>query len=261
MSKKLGIKIEDIVDLYNQGQTPIQIAEKYGCCTANICRRLKKAGIKVTRDYSKARHIRTGRYQIDLDFFKQIDTEEKAYFLGVMYSDGSVSEDQFYLKLKDEDVVRKFKEALKCENPIKHNEIPYYNYILQISCREMCQDLINWGCTINKTRTITFPNIDKSLYRHFIRGFFDGDGCIRVGVTKSKCHFDIVSASRTFLLQLKEILNPIASHIGISKEKSYDIWHLRCGGKQVQQILDWLYKDSTVYMQRKYFKYQLISSL
>ena len=111
MSKKLVIKIDEIVTLYNQGNTPAQIAENYGCCISNITRRLKKAGIEFKRDYSKARYSRNGRHKIDIDFFKCINTEEKAYFLGIMYSDGSVSDNQFYLKLKDEDVVVKFKKA------------------------------------------------------------------------------------------------------------------------------------------------------
>ena len=102
MSKKLGIKIDEIVTLYNQGNTPAQIAERYGCCTSNITRRLKKVGIEFKRDYLKTRHNRNGRHKIDTDFFKCINTEEKAYFLGIMYSDGSVSDNQFYLKLKDE---------------------------------------------------------------------------------------------------------------------------------------------------------------
>lgn len=261
MSKKLGIKIDEIITLYNQGNTPAQIAENYGCCTSNITRRLKKAGIEFKRDYSKTRYSRNDRHKIDIDFFKYINTEEKAYFLGLMYSDGSVSNNQFYLKLKDEDVIVKFKEALKCDYPITHNENPYYNYILQVSSKEMCRDLINLGCYKNKTRIIKFPNIDSSLFKHFIRGFFDGDGCLRIGKTKGKCIFDITSASYTFIIQLKTILTPIASHIGITKESKYEVWHLRCGGQQVQQILDWLYEDSTVYMQRKYFKYQLLSSL
>lgn len=261
MGKKLGIKIDELITLYNQGKTPVQIAEIYKCCISNITRRLKKAGISFKRDYSKVRYRRTGKHDIDINFFKTIDTEEKAYFLGLMYSDGSVSDNQFYLKLKDEDVVIKFKKALKCDYPIKHNEKPYYNYILQVSSKEMCNDLINLGCFKNKTKIIQFPNINPSLHNHFIRGFFDGDGCIRVGITKGKCSFDITSASYTFLIQLKTILEPVTTHIGISKENKYDVWHLRCGGKQVQQLLNWLYKDSTVYMQRKYFKYQLLSSL
>lgn len=261
MGNKIGIKIEDIVSLYNKGNTPAQIAELCNCTTSNITRRLKKFGITFKRDYSKTRHSRINKCNIDLSFFKTIDTEEKAYFLGIMYSDGSVTQNQFYLKLKDEDVIVKFKKALQCGYSIKHSEFPYYNYILQISSKEMCSDLIKLGCTPNKTRTIKFPNIDKSLYRHFIRGFMDGDGCIRVGRTKGKCMFDITSASHEFIIQLKEILSIVATHIGISKESKYDVWHLRCAGKQTQQILDWLYADSTIYMERKYFKYKLLSSL
>lgn len=261
MGNKKGINIEDIISLYQEGKTPIQISEVYNCSPINISRRLKKAGFNVVRDSTKRRYTRLNRTEVDTSFFENIDTEEKAYFLGIMFSDGSVSRNQFYLKLKDEDVVVKFKEALKCNYAIRHNEIPYYNYILQISSIKMCEDLTNLGCCPNKTRVLKFPNIPNSLYRHFIRGFLDGDGCIRVGKTLGTSSLDIACASQEFIITLKEVLAPIAIHIGISKEKKYDVWHLRCGGRQVKTILDWLYKDSTVYMDRKYFKYQLLSSL
>ena len=258
---KKGIDINYIISLYKEGKNSAEISEIVGCCPINITRRLKKVGIKFKRDYSKVRHCRDNRTPIDINFFKTIDTEEKAYFLGIMFSDGSVGRNQFYLKLKDEDVVIKFKNSLKCSYPIKHNESPYSNYILEISCQEMCNDLIKLGCVPNKTKIIQFPNIPKELNRHFIRGFMDGDGCIRVGETVGKCIFDIACASYQFVQQLRDILTPFTSHIGISKETKYDVWHLRCAGKQVKTLLDWLYQDSTVYMQRKYFKYQLISSL
>lgn len=258
---KKGININQIISLYNEGKNALEIAEKLGCCTSNVTRRLKTIGINFKRDYSKTRYNRINKTAINLNFFKEIDTEEKAYFLGIMFSDGSISHNQFYLKLKDSDVIYKFKKALKCDYHIKHNEFPYDNYVLEISCQEMCKDLIKLGCTPNKTRTIQFPDIPTDMYRHFIRGFMDGDGCIRVGKTLGKCMFDITSASYQFILQLKEILISYTSHIGIIKESKYDVWHLRCAGKQVKFLLNWLYENSNVYMQRKYFKYQLISSL
>lgn len=119
----------------------------------------------------------------------------------------------------------------------------------------MCQNLVDLGCTINKTKTIRFPKIPENLIPHFIRGFIDGDGCIRVGNTLGGCMLDIASASPQFILDLKDKIEPYASHVGISKEINFDVWHLRCGGKQVKAILNWIYADSTVYMQRKYFKY------
>ena len=51
MSKKLGIKIDKLITLYNQGNTPTQIAELYGCCVSNVARRLKKAGIVFKRNF------------------------------------------------------------------------------------------------------------------------------------------------------------------------------------------------------------------
>lgn len=118
---KKGISIDKIISLFNEGKTPAEISETLECCISNVTRRLKKAGLNVTRDYSKTRYNRIGRIPIDINFFKVIDTEEKAYFLGIMFSDGSVSKNQFYLKLKDEDVVLKFKNALKCGYPIRYN--------------------------------------------------------------------------------------------------------------------------------------------
>ena len=261
MTNKLGIKIDDILKMYESGKTPAEIAEYFNCCLPNITRRLKKAGVPFQRNYFKDRRVRTNRHKVDTTFFKEIDTEEKAYFLGIMMADGSIgtNKTQFYLKLKDEDVVVKFKEALKCDYSIKHHDNPY-SYILQVSCQELIEDLIKWGCTPNKTYTLQLPKIKEDLMHHFIRGFMDGDGCIRVGKTRSTDYFDIVSASKIFIEQLKEVLLPHTNHIGISKETKYNVWHLRCGGKQVKPLLDWIYKDSTIYMQRKFFKYQLLSS-
>ena len=59
----------------------------------------------------------------------------------------------------------------------------------------MCKDLTNLGCCPNKTRALKFPNIPNSLYKHFIRGFLDGDGCIRVGKTLGNSLLDIACAS------------------------------------------------------------------
>lgn len=260
MRRSLNIDTNYIISLYNEGKSPIEIAEIYNCWIGSITRRLRAQGIQIKRDYSKTRYSRKGKHKIDINFFEKINTEEKAYFLGIMFSDGSVSKNQFYLKLNDEDVIIKFKNALKCDYNIIHNETPYYNYILEVSSNKMCNDLIALGCTINKTKSIQFPNIPSNLWNHFIRGFIDGDGCIRVGKTRGKDFLDIASASYSFIIQLKEKLTPYSSHLGICKEKKYDVWHLRCCGKQVKILLDWIYKDATIYMNRKYFKYQLLSS-
>lgn len=256
---KKGIKLEEILDMYNQGLPPVQIAEHFGCCCANITRRLKKAGIPFKRSYSTVRYNRTNRYIVDENYFKDIDTEGKAYFLGLMYSDGSVSQNQFYLKLKDEGVIQQFKQELKAETPIRRIEKPWDAYILEVSCKRLCQHLINQGCVPNKTRVIQVPKLREDLYRHFIRGFFDGDGCLQLQDKIYHCRFDLTSASLQFLEQLRPIITAKALTNGsLQKETNYDVWHLNYSGHQVSQILDWLYKDSHFYMKRKHDKYLIL---
>lgn len=263
---KKGINLQTIIELYNNGLSIIQIAEQLNCTISNISRRLKKAGYKVFLDYTKSRYNRRGRYYINQYFFENIETEEQAYFLGIMYSDGSVSDNFFYLKLTDEDVVQKFKKALQFEGPIKYKHYEEKNYKdtykLAVYCKKMVKDLIQLGCVPNKTRVIEFPNIRKDLIRHFIRGFFDGDGCLSLDKNIGHCRFDIVCASEKFLKQIRPIItNQALTNGSLFKESKYEVWHLKYSGKQVKQILDWLYTDSTVYMERKYNKYLLLSSL
>ena len=123
-----------------------------------------------------------------------------------MFSDGSVTAEKFYLKLKDKDVIIKFKKALNAEQPIAYYKVPYISYKIEVCSKEMCSDLISLGCIPNKTRIIRFPSIPEHLYNHFIRGFIDGDGCIRVGYNLGSCLLNITSASYNFLLDLQNIL-------------------------------------------------------
>ena len=110
--QKKNIKLEEIIELYNTYNNISVIAEKLGCCAANVCRRLKKAGVIISRDYTKRRESSREKTYVDESYFKEINTESKAYFLGLMYADGSVSKNTFYLKLKDEDIIQEFKKHL-----------------------------------------------------------------------------------------------------------------------------------------------------
>lgn len=116
MSNKKGISFERILELYQSGKNIAEIAEEVGCKICNVSNRLKKKGFTRPRDYTKTRYCRTNKLKVNLNFFKNILTEEQAYFLGIMFADGSVTPAKFYLKLKDEDVIVKFKEALNSES-------------------------------------------------------------------------------------------------------------------------------------------------
>lgn len=253
--QKKNIKLEEIIKLYDTYNNVGIVAEKLNCCIANVCRRLKKAGVVISRDYTRRRESTREKIYVDESYFKEINTESKAYFLGLMYADGSVSKNTFYLKLKDEDIIQEFKKHLNTEADVK---IINSQYILTICRQSMCNDLINHGCYINKTKSIRFPNLEKSLIRHFIRGFYDGDGSLILNINRNHNCLNFTSGSLEFLKQLQEKLKVISiTNGGISKERNYEVWHLRYGGRQVHIILNWLYKDSNSYLKRKYNKYLL----
>lgn len=263
MGKK-GIALERIVELLNEGKTLVEIGEILGCSTSNVGKRLKKEGVPFKRDYSKSRYKRTNRHTLNEYYFDFIDTEDKAYFLGLLYSDGSMEENQFYIKLTDLDVLQRLKEVLNTSVPIRtvyhENKNWKTTYVLTISSKYMCRKLSELGCIKNKSRAIRLPNIKEELIRHFIRGFFDGDGCLYLHDKIYHCVLDIASASKQFLEDIRPIMALNGKTNGyLGKEKNHEVWHLHFGGHQVFSILEWLYKDATIYMQRKYNKYKLLS--
>ena len=262
MKKKL-IKIEEILSLHNQGLSITVISEKLNCTPTNVMRRLNKIGISSNK--VPKRNRRTNRYKVDESYFEEIDTSEKAYILGLLYADGSVDKNGFYIKMKDEELLLKVKKSLKSEHPVKfvNYDSRYTAYILTVSSRKISKDLIKQGCFINKTYTLEFPNIEKSLYSHFVRGFFDGDGCLSISDNKSTCRFDLTSASTDLLISIREIISSFSKTNGnLRKENGKsNAWHLRFSGSQVIDVMNWIYKDSTIFMKRKHDKFLIYKSV
>ena len=76
------------------------------------------------------------------------------------------------------------------------------------------------------------------------------------------CRFDLTSASKVFLEQVRPIITKQAFTNGyLGKETKYNVYHLNYTGHQVKKILDWLYLDSNFYLKRKYDKYQILKSM
>ena len=126
------------------------------------------------------------------DYFRTIDEESKAYWLGFLYADGCISNDLktiiIELSAKDLRHIEKFKKAIEAPQNIQLYERDGVKFArIRIGCKEMVSDLIEKGCHPHKTFDVHFPNLDtvpNELIKHFIRGVFDGDGCI--SLTKRK---------------------------------------------------------------------------
>jgi hypothetical protein len=218
--------------------------------------------------------MNTVKYITNKNFFDRIDTEEKAYFLGFMYADGNnyINAPHTYevsIKLQEQDkyILEKFRDLISPKSNIKlykDNKSQTYLYALRISSKLLCNQLISLGCVPNKSLILEFPNfIEDNLLNHFIRGYFDGDGSIYKRPPKVSGQIDYsvqFISSNKFCAKLKNILENklnIYFTLRLSKPKTNQITTtISVGGnKQVKRMLDYLYKDATIYLPRKYQKY------
>lgn len=251
--KKITSEIKDLlVKEYLAGESAEKIGIKYKIDPGVVKRAVIKAGFKL-RTLSEAKRV----FKINDSFFNTIDSEEKAYFLGLMYADGHVSKNgrgwNIILHNKDKDVLEKLSLLIygfiKLDSVFIKN-IEYVNF--RVASVKMNKDLVNAGCGSKKTFNIVFPKLNNILMPHFIRGFLDGDGCI-CNANPSKTVVDITS-NENFLNGLNEFLkenlnisfNKI-NHKNKTKSKNMQM----CSYDTVEIFLDYLYKNATVFMKRK----------
>ena len=131
-----------------------------------------------------------------------------------------------------------------------------------IENKYLSKKLSELGVVQRKTFNIVFPQwLDKELYRHFIRGYFDGDGCIYIGENCKNPTFSIVGTYE-FLTDVQNILIEECCLNKTKFDKRFkesEIFTLRyCGRNNTKKIRDWMYLDATIYIERKFDKYYLI---
>jgi hypothetical protein len=267
-------EIEQIISKYiNEGYSSARLGLEFSRLPQTINKILKKNGIDI-----RPRR----KYTLNQHYFDVIDTEEKAYFLGLLYADGSISSNKNYtitisLQLSDKAVLDKFNKEIDSNRPIyfkkpfaKSNKNLTCNglYILNIHSKHMCSALTRLGCHPNKTFTLKFPTseqVPEHLLRHFIRGLWDGDGCFSYGVSnnkkkKSKENYFCANfvGTEDMCENIKYFLNKrLKVNFYIKKPKDCRLTTrlLQTGGKrQVGRLLLWLYQDCKVFIDRKYNK-------
>ena len=238
---------------YESGKyTGADLAKEYPISLTAINGLLRRNGYK-----SKSQSELQRKYNIDETFFDVINTEEKAYFLGFLYADGcnATNRNAVILSLKEDDkeILEILNSLLQPEKPLGHTKSGQAT--LLISNKHISQRLIELGCHRAKTYTLVFPSekqVPKHLVRHFVRGYFDGDGWV------GKKAISIVS-TLNFCNSLAEILNQelnVNSYIRARfPERKNNIRQLEINHKQARTFLKWIYNDSAIYLQRKYDRY------
>lgn len=272
---------EEIIRIYNDeyiekhhGGTTLE--RKYGCSFYDDFHRL---GLELRDNREKNR-----KYSCNTDYFKDIDTEEKAYWLGFMYADGYISHQQydedikrFGISIMENDVkhLEKFSKAINSTYPINHYTVRQGYKIGAKYCRIVISDdmfarnLMNHGCIEHKSNIVEPPiGLPKIYEKHFIRGFMDANGCIARCETKSGSLSFTIRFSST-----ESVLNWIQDHLienniifrkyPLRKRKEeHIVTAFDFGGNYLTKMyLDYIYSDATVWLDRKHDRYLELCNL
>lgn len=243
-----SVKFE-IIKLYNEGISTNKIGEMYGCYGSTIRYKLKEWNVEIRSKRYNA------LYSANVDYFEKIDTDQKAYFLGIIVSDGHVSKrNTIMLTLKDIDVIEKWKTAINYNHDIKIDR--YGNYYLNLTSKKMADDLRRIGLTNNKSYVMDIEKIvsyvPKEFERDFVRGLIDGDGSITIYKypyqSNISVHFGFTGLKQT-VEYVKNFLN-----ITTKDQKDSDITYTcRSSCREtLRYVYESVYKNSTIYMDRKY---------
>lgn len=216
--------------------------------------------------------------ELNSDYFEKIDTEDKSYWLGFICADGCVSYNnsnnsyQFKITLQqsDSNYLQKFVTAINGNFDVKLKTAKvkfngeYREYpICEVAFKDkkFTSDLLKYFSE-NKTDYLRIPNqVPKKLVHHFIRGFSDGDGCFYCDLSKRNKSFEIVGKSFDMLNDIKNelLLNGIHSKIYRKRTTNWKLGIYKIN--ELKKFQSYLYKDATIFMQRKYLKSQEILKL
>ena len=218
------------------------------------------------------------------DFFNVIDTDEKAYWLGFIFADGYISfsdsnakkgqlasvycvgiklqiSDRYHLKKFNKSINGNYKVFEETTYPDGFRKKKTKSAKIIVYSKQMYEDLSRYFDR-DKTYTAQFPNISDNLIRHFIRGYFDGDGCLTI--TEKTFQIGFAGASENFHIGLKNILELNGFHpceyIRVNKYGT-KIYYMRLNRiEEKYEFLNWIYNDCNIYLDRKYQKYLKIKN-
>lgn len=223
------------------------------------------------------------KHFFDENYFENIDTEEKAYWLGFIAADGSIVKSseynsyRLYINLShvDEGHLEKFRSAIGASDTKfqKYTSTKGFSNPngsttsrIVLNSFKLCNDLEKYNIYQRKSYDIEIPNIDDNLMPHYLRGVFDGDGSYHyhydVNNNRYRYTFEIVSASKVFVEQIQKYLLSVGIKTNLYYRKEFDYFRLMTASKkELLKLIDFLYSNATVYLDRKYKKINEIKSI
>lgn len=209
-----------------------------------------------------------------VNFFESIDSEEKAYFLGLLIADGCVFRFRqntmfviFALQEQDSYMVELFAKKVSASRKIVIDKRDNSKSIT-ITSNKMADDLSKYGVVENKTFKTYLPKLDSFFMPHLIRGILDGDGNIgcrkrNPKIENSDLRWQVAfCGSEQLMTEIRDYLFSILN-INLNKVcKEQSIYSIRwTSRKDVYIICDYLYRDANIYLKRKKEKFEQFCDL
>ena len=256
-------KIPTILKLYTKGVSAKNLGIKYSIDKRRIQRWAKSKGIERTLSESH-------RFTFfNESYFDHIDTPSKAYWLGFLYADaynhGGTNTVSLSLQTQDKRHLHKLSLALE----LPTNKIIYtktkegYEYnTLKMYSKHLCETLSKNGCPQAKSFILKYPEwLASELNNHFIRGLFDGGGCLTFRKKQKEWKWSLASTK-----EMCDYINSLISeNLGIHTTISYisktnnNTYEMQTGGNEkIHKLMKWIYEDSisNIRLDRKFLKYE-----
>lgn len=217
---------------------------------------------------------------IKIDIFNPVNTPEAAYILGFYIADGCLNGNKFVITLneKDKEILEKIRDYMspitkliyRPERVNKQGIISHPMYTFAFACKSIIEDLERLGLGKNKTYlSKSIKNVvPKELMWDFIRGYWDGDGCISSSnVTKNvkETSYNYINIGFTIISKDPDILNEmneffieegINTHVYPDNKGNYLVGtHSK---SEIEKIYNKLYTSSNLFMKRKCTKFNEI---
>lgn len=237
----------------DKGYTLSKVGSIYGTKGATISIILKTMGVKI--------HTARVNRLFTHDYFENIDTEAKAYFLGLIVADGNVDNssstrsENIRLELKDKDILELLVKETKTSSALqyyKREGRKNATYKWSVRSSKMADDLKKYGVVPNKTYVTDslYFGLREDLKRHYIRGIVDGDGSIYR--SNDTWNLNVTSKSVNFLEELQDVFMEMTGKLNRKKITDYKGVHkLVYVSRDVEKLCHVLYTDSNFYIKRK----------
>lgn len=244
-----------------------QVCDKFNLSLPTVC--------KILADIPRYKKATLRNPRFNDAYFNKIDTEIKAYFIGLMiadgnvyrYNDGSFRQASISITLLEEDIylLELFKKEVNCNTKITYDRRGD-KVACTVACRSdlMADDLARYGIVPNKTNFTYLPMLDDSLMPALFRGILDGDGSIRCAKWRNKhLHYIGYCGSHRLMQDMVDYL----VNKGFKFRHTLKVYDYRdrqlsefklTSYDDVFTVGDWLYAGATVYMKRKKKKYDSI---